>query len=220
MKIPLLFIIILFSLICPDRIATNRQVQTLSENNAIEGFDTSIRQNVRIVFYNVENLYDPFNDTLTMDDEFTNSGSRHWGYSKFREKVNHVAKTFLAIGEFYPPAVIGLCEVENRYVLRTLVNDSPLKRFKYRYIHHDSPDPRGIDVALIYRPDNFIVADWKAVEIRYPFDTLSRTREILIVKGALFSSDTVFFIVNHWPSRRGGAISSQPRRNFVASLLK
>jgi hypothetical protein len=216
----ILLTITLVSLACPGQNLTIRQRGNLSEKYATEEMMHAKRQNVRIVFYNVENLYDPFDDTTKLDDEFTSSGARHWGYSKFTEKVNHVAKTFLAIGESDPPAIIGMCEVENKYVLNRLVCHSPLQRFGYRVIHHESPDVRGVDVALIYRPEKFTVISWKCYEVHYSFDTLSKTRDLLLVKGILFRSDTITFIINHWPSRRGGQKESQPRRNFVASLVR
>lgn len=177
-------------------------------------------QIARIIFWNVENLYDPYDDSTKLDDEFTTAGARHWNWSKFSMKLNHVAKTLLASGEWSPPAIVGLCEVENRYVLNKLIFETPLKPWKYKIIHHDSPDRRGIDVAMIYRPDLFTVISSRSTLIRFPFDTLAQTREILLVQGIVFKRDTMTLFINHWPSRRGGYLSSQPRRNHVASILK
>lgn len=177
-------------------------------------------QNVRLTFWNVENLYDPYNDSTTLDDEFTSSGSKHWTYSKFRKKLNLVAKTLIAIGGWEPPVITGLCEVENKYVLNKLIYETPLKSWKFRVLHHESPDARGIDVAMIYRPDKFRLLTAKTFSINFPFDTTSQTREILMVKGLLFDSDTLTVFINHWPSRRGGYSSSQPRRNWVAGMLR
>ncbi|MCK9220689.1 MAG: endonuclease [Bacteroidales bacterium] len=177
-------------------------------------------QSVRIAFWNLENLYDPYDDTTKLDDEYTAMGAKHWSYGKFRIKLNHLAKTLLAIGKWEPPALIGFCEVENRYVLNKLIYDSPLKPWKYKFIHHESPDIRGIDVALLYRPAHFKPIFSKNILIRFPFDTLSQTREILMVKGVVFNRDTLTLFINHWPSRRGGALASQPRRNYVAAILR
>jgi endonuclease/exonuclease/phosphatase family metal-dependent hydrolase len=168
----------------------------------------------------VENLYDPYDDTTKLDDEFTSGGGKHWTWSKFTAKLNHVAKTLLAIGEWAPPAVIGLCEVENRYVLNKLVYNTPLKPWNYKFVHYESPDLRGVDVAMLYRPALFRVIATRNVSIRFPFDTLAQTREILYVKGVISSDDTLSVFINHWPSRRGGYLSSQPRRNYVASVLR
>jgi predicted extracellular nuclease len=199
---------------------SQRHVVISSEKRASADTFQKTRQNVRIVFWNVENLYDPYDDTTKLDDEFTPAGAKHWSYSKFRIKLNHLSKTLLAIGEWEPPVVIGLCEVENRYVLNKLIYDSPLSGHKYRILHHDSPDRRGIDVAMLYRPDRFRLISGKAERIRFPFDTAAETREILLAKGIIGGDDTVFICINHWPSRRGGAIESQPRRNYVAVLLR
>lgn len=178
------------------------------------------RQIVRIAFWNVENLYDPFDDTTKLDDEFTKSGLKKWSWGKFMRKLNHVAKTILAIGKWAPPPLVGLCEVENRYVLNKLIYETPLKPFKYKFIHHESPDMRGVDVALLYRPDVFRLIASRSTSIRFPFDTVAQTREILMVKGTLFDSDTIVLLINHWPSRRGGNLASQPRRNYVARVLR
>jgi predicted extracellular nuclease len=177
-------------------------------------------QHVRVVFWNVENLYDPYDDTTRLDDEFTTAGARHWNYSRFSLKLNHVAKTLLSAGGWEAPVIVGLCEVENRYVLNKLIYETPLKTWKYRFIHHDSPDLRGVDVALLYRPSVFKPVSSRCVAIRYPFDTLSQTREILLVTGILAGKDTLSVFVNHFPSRRGGSLGSQPRRKYVASVLR
>jgi len=173
-----------------------------------------------VVFWNVENLYDTYNDSTKLDDEFTRQGKMRWNYSRFHNKFNHIAKTLLAISEWQPPAIIGLCEVENRYVMNKLIYESPLKPYGYRMIHHESPDLRGIDVALLFRPSLFKVLSSKAYKIVFPFDTAARTREILFVQGQLLARDTLNLLINHWPSRRGGYEESQPRRDFVALVLR
>ncbi|MFZ4520362.1 MAG: endonuclease/exonuclease/phosphatase family protein [Bacteroidales bacterium] len=177
-------------------------------------------QFVIVAFWNVENLYDPYDDTTRLDDEFTSLGAKHWNWGRFSTKLNQVAKTLLSIGEWNAPAIVGLCEVENRYVLNKLIYETPLKPWKYRFLHHESPDRRGVDVAMLYRPDKFKIAASKTISIRFPFDTLAETREILLARGILFNHDTLFVFINHWPSRRGGYLGSQPRRNYVASILR
>jgi len=191
-----------------------------SENHAT--MDTLVKtgQNVRLLFWNVENLFDYRDDTTSQDEEFTSRGTMHWTYSKLRVKLSRVAKTMLAAGEWEPPGIIGLCEIENRYVLDKLVFESPLKPFLYRVIHRDSPDPRGIDVALLYREAVFTPLHSRWLSVHFPFDPASRTRDILYVKGVLLDTDTVHLFVNHWPSRRGGEKASAPRREFVASVLR
>jgi len=174
----------------------------------------------RVIFWNVENLYDPYDDTTKLDDEFTAKGSRRWNWGRFSLKLNHVAKTLLAAGEWSPPDVVGLCEVENRYVLNKLIHETPLTRFGYRFVHHESADLRGVDVALLYRPGRFRLLSEKSYTIRFPFDTLVQTRNILMVKGYFPPDDTLVIFVTHWPSRRGGQEISSPRRRFVAGLVR
>jgi hypothetical protein len=174
-------------------------------------------QQARIVSYNVENLYDTRNDSLTNDDEFSPGGSKYWTYNRFRCKIIHIYQTLVAIGDGEMPAVVGLCEIENRGVLNSLIYDTPLCKFNYKFIHRESPDARGIDVALLYRPDIFQPdsAAWLTV----PLPEGESTREILMVKGRLWLSDTVYFFVNHWPSRFGGAGASTSKRLAAAGTL-
>jgi hypothetical protein len=172
------------------------------------------------MFYNVENLYDPYNDTTILDDEFTAEGKKHWTYRKFREKITRVARTVIAAGGWDTVAFAGFCEVENRYVLNKLIYDSPLRSYGFRIIHHDSPDARGVDVAALYQPQKMRLLGFRYFSILFPFDTAARTRDILYVKAVLFETDTIHLFVNHWPSRRGGQGASSPRRNFVAARLR
>jgi Endonuclease/Exonuclease/phosphatase family len=199
---------------------TERQDAGITENRA--KVETALRKSqiVRVVFYNLENLYDPYDDSTKLDDEFTSKGIKRWTFSRFLVKLNHLAKTFIAIGGWEPPAMIGMCEVENRYVLNKMIYETPLKKYKYRFIHYESADARGIDVALLYRPALFKIVFSRNIIIQFPFDSLLRTRDILYVKGVLFSVDTVHLFVNHWPSRRGGFTESVPKRRVVAQTLR
>ncbi len=187
-----------------------------------EGFmdrerDTSA---VRIVFYNLENLYDPFNDSLTNDEEFTPEGAKHWNYRRYVQKLQCLSKTLLAVGGWEPPEIIGMCEVENRDVLHKLIYDTPLSAFHYRIVHHESPDPRGVDVALLYRPDKITALADSAIGVLYAFDTVSRTRDILYAKLLVTDKDTLHIFVNHWPSRFGGYMQTIEKRAQAASTLK
>jgi len=193
---------------------------TFTENCAKGDIREKTGQNVRVLFWNVENLFDYKDDTVTADEDFTSRGIMHWTYTRLQTKLFHMAKTILAAGEWSPPVLIGLCEVENRYVLNKLVYESPLKPFGYRIIHRNSPDSRGIDVALLYRSDRFIPVHNEWITIRFPVDSTVQTREILYVKGILTARDTIHLFVNHWPSRRGGEAASAPRRNYVAGVLR
>lgn len=177
------------------------------------------KDQVRIVFYNVENLFDVLNDSLKMDDEFTPEGSRKWTLGRYKQKLSNVYRTLIAIGGWKPAGIIGLCEVENYKVLNDLVEKTPLKQLDYQIIHKESPDHRGIDVALLYRRDMFRPITYEPIAIQGK-DPEWVSREILYVKGVVFGSDTIHLFVNHWPSRYGGQVGSAPRRIHAASMLK
>lgn len=173
----------------------------------------------RVMFYNVENLFDPFNDSLTRDDEFTPDGARHWTWNKMEKKINGIFKVIMAVGEFDPPVIVGFCEVENGFVMHRLIKETPLSKFDYRMVHRESPDPRGIDVALIYRPDRFQLLEKDFFRVVFPDEPTRRTREILYAKG-LMSKDTLHVFVNHWPSKFGGELESESGRYAAAYTLK
>ncbi len=173
----------------------------------------------RVMFYNAENLFDTKDDTLKNDDEFLPDSDRHWDNNKFYKKLNNTAKVIIGLGGWQAPAVVGLCEIENRYVLNQLVFDTPLKNYDYSVIHRESPDWRGIDVAMLYRKELFKPDTFFTIPVYFPFDPDSRTRDILYVKGR-FAEDTVHFFINHWPSRYGGYLETKPKRAFVAGLVK
>ena len=175
---------------------------------------------MRVMFYNVENLFNPTEDSITSDEEYQPGGMRGWTYNRLKRKQINIAKVVLAVGGWDPPELIGVCEVEDYSVLYGLTNDTPLKNFGYKIIHRNSPDPRGIDVALLYRPDKFKVLFSYPFSIRFPFDTAARTRDILFVKGIACKRDTLNIFVNHWPSKFGGATVTIPKRKYVASVLR
>lgn len=208
MKILVLFISFLSLLITSIDISAQTETSSNSEDS------------LRIMFYNVENLFDPFDDSLTIDEEFTNEGSRHWTWYKFQDKLQKIYKTILAVGNPYPPAIIGLCEIENRFVLNQLVYETPFSKLDYRIVHEESPDRRGIDVALLFDPNRFELLYHEAIEVNFPFDPDITTRDILYVKGLIFNKDTIHLFVNHWPSRYGGQLISEPKRKYVADLLR
>lgn len=177
-------------------------------------------QDIRIMFYNVENLFDVTDDSLTSDEEFTPEGDRRWNQRKMYDKIHGIYKVIMAVGTWEPPAVIGLCEIENRFVLEQLIYETPLNDFGYRIIHHESPDRRGIDVALLYRDEFFLPLHDEAVPVGFPFDTSYVTRDILYVKGLLGGSEMIHIFVNHWPSRYGGYLETIDKRKHVAGILK
>lgn len=188
----------------------------------MKDFDDKVRGNkgIRVMFYNVENLFDTFNDSLTKDDEFLPDGVKAWSYRRYEEKLNNIYKVITAVGGWEMPEIIGFCEVENRLVLEDLIKKTPLRKNQYEIVHENSPDARGIDVGLIYRKDKFKYIEHKAMRVVFPFDTTIKTRDILYVKGAVLGKDTLHIFVNHWPSRLGGQAKSEPRRLYVASVIR
>ena len=117
----------------------------------VSSFSQPVESTHKIMFYNVENLFHPSDDSLTLDDDFTPTGSYHWTYKKYYRKVAMIGKVIMAAGMGDPPWLVGLAEVENEKVLKDLCYNSPLRKFGYRYVHYDSPDRRGVDVAMLYR---------------------------------------------------------------------
>ncbi|WP_052345535.1 endonuclease/exonuclease/phosphatase family protein [Alkaliflexus imshenetskii] len=172
-----------------------------------------------IMFYNVENLFDVVDDPKTNDDEFTPDGNRRWTYNRMRQKFSNLNRVILNAGGWNLPVVIGLCEVENSWVLSAWLRETGLYNLGYRYVHFDSPDSRGIDVAMLYRRERFKVYASRPVEVNFgPGER--PTRDILYVKGVLDDADTLHVLVNHWPSRLGGAAASQPKRRHAATVVK
>ena len=170
----------------------------------------------QIFCWNLENFFDTRDDPATADEAFTPSGEHHWTRRKFEAKRNLIAKTIIASAERFGgriPSLIGLCEVENAAVLRSLTEDTPLEKLRYRTLHRDSPDPRGIDVALLYDPERVKLLEADFITIRQ-----FATREILYAKVAVH--DTLHIFVNHWPSKYSGAKTSEVRRVAVAQALQ
>lgn len=174
----------------------------------------------RVMFYNVENYFDCKHDTLKLDTEFMPNSLRAWHYGRFKEKRNHIAQVITAIGGWQAPTLVGLCEVENDYVMKQLVYYAGLKEQGYRYVMTHSSDRRGIDVALLWQRDQFRYLAHDTLYI--PLDALHHTptRDILHVTGLLLTGDSLDVFVCHLPSRRGGAAASEPARLKAASVLK
>lgn len=174
----------------------------------------------RIGFYNVENLFDLEDDSLTTDDAFTPEGENRYSFGRYKKKSTGLARTMLALGGWEPLEIIGLAEVENRWVLEGFTKFSPLKNAGYEIIHEDSPDRRGIDVACLYRPEKFNLILYKYYAVNFPFDPDRKTRDMLYLKGIMANNDTLHVFINHWPSRYGGQFASEPGRAFVANMLR
>jgi hypothetical protein len=179
-----------------------------------------------IAFYNLENLFDTEDDPFTFDDDRTPTGKDVWTEEKYRDKLKKMARVLSEIGREISgnsPVIIGLCELENRRVLEDLVAQPQLLDAGYEIIHYDSPDRRGIDVALLYQNASFEPLDSQSRRLLiYDADQPSKrvyTRDQLVVSG-LFEGEPMYFIVNHWPSRSGGEAKSSYKRESAARLNK
>lgn len=175
-------------------------------------------QHYRIMFYNVENFFDTKDDPDKNDNDFLPEGKKHWTQSRMNEKKNSIAKVIAAVGEGMPPAIIGICEVENSYVMQLLTRYSPIKKWRYNYVHFDSPDSRGIDVALLYDKNQFELIDSKPIKVM--FSKGRTTRDVLYVKGEGPGKNILHIFVCHTPSRLGGKGKSEPRRVQVMSIVR
>ena len=165
-----------------------------------------------VMFWNLENFFYP------VKGETIQENPKAVTWKRFRAKRDLISKTIIAIkdqeGDY--PSIIGLCEVENLKTLKNLIYDTPLSRLDYGIIHRDSPDSRGIDVALLYRREEIRILDTAFLRIRS-----FRTRDILYAKVySQIAGDTVHIFVNHWPSKLGGERKSSSRRDEAATLLR
>lgn len=193
------------------------------------------------VQFNCENLFDCLHDSLKNDIEFLPDGSYHWTPFRYWRKLNRVGQTIVSCGDrvgdaedfsaddfsvseesaagWRLPDMVALCEVENDSVMRDLTKRSLLRTARYEYVVTDSPDARGIDVALMYSPFSFRLLNSRAVRIT-PVRDMSPTRDLLYASGVVMSGDTLHVIVAHLPSRRGGEQLSRPFRRVVAEKIR
>ncbi len=184
-----------------------------------QGQESSIRV---IAFYNLENLFDTIDDPETYDQDYTPSGKFNYTSDDYRKKLYQLSSVIRDIGSPIGrkgPDILGVSEIENRMVLEDLISVPALDSMQYAIIHLDSPDRRGIDVALIYRKEEFFPLSHEAREVRIWSDSGERlyTRDILWVHGIL-DAEEIHFLVNHWPSRRGGVSRSSPKRMRAARV--
>jgi Endonuclease/Exonuclease/phosphatase family len=178
---------------------------------------------IAVGFYNLENLFDTENDTTINDEDFLPDGKMGWTPERYAEKLTNMAYAVSQIGLDHTKSglsVFGVAEIENRKVLEDLVVQPALANRNYKIVHYNSPDRRGIDVGLIYNPAHFTPIDSKPIPLLvYENEIREYTRDILFVKGVL-DGDTICFMVNHWPSRRGGEEASAYKRNKGAQICR
>ena len=178
------------------------------------------KRNITVLFYNVENLFDTQNAEGKNDGEFTPEGSKNWTEERYQKKLEDISKVLSSVNKNELPEIIGLCEVENKKVLEDLISTKKLVEGKYKIEHFESPDFRGIDCALIYRPDEFAVLESRPIKINFFDDPDYTTRDILYVKVKTKNRELFHIYVNHWPSRIGGVQQTEPKRVYVAQILK
>ena len=201
-----------------------------------------------VAFYNFENLFDTINDTATYDEEWTPKGLQRWTFEKYQKKLYNLSRVLAEIGSAEnsdAPTIIGGCEIENRGVLEDLVKQPKLIDKNYGIIHFDSPDKRGIDVALLYQKAKFQPTSYSSIPLYIYKNKNAKseiastaaeektddeiqvntanyriyTRDQLLVTGFL-DGEEINIIVNHWPSRSGGEKKSSPFREAAAALNK
>ena len=168
-----------------------------------------------IISYNLENLFDCQHDTLKNDYSFLPDGDHHWTYHKYQTKLDRIAQVVVNISGWESAALVGLCEVENARCLRDLCYR--LKRFHYQYVHYESEDERGIDVALLYDSTKVKVLDSRPLRVDLNEDN---TRDILYVKVLLHERDTMYAMVCHLPSRLGGGAATEWKRLQAKQVIQ
>ena len=178
-----------------------------------------ISRDIWIASYNVENLFDPYNDPQTEDEEFLPRGRYEWTEQKYQRKLDQIGKALGSIGKGKGPDIFGVVEVENRKVLEDLINRKSLREHPYQIVHEESTDQRGIDVALVYDATVFQYEDHWKCRGKFPEEPYFRTRDALVVKG-LINQLPIHFIVNHWPSRREGRAETEHRRLGMAQAVR
>lgn len=176
-----------------------------------------------VSFYNLENLFDTIVDpdpNKILQDDFTPNGAHQFTAKRYQEKLENMAKVIADLGvETTPdgPAILGVAEIENRQVLEDLVAMPAIKDRNYKIVHYDSPDARGIDVALLYQEKYFNFESSQKFVLLDPEDPNHHTRDQLLVSGTI-DGEKFHFMVAHWPSRRGGERASRPGRVRAAEL--
>ncbi len=173
-----------------------------------------------IAFYNIDNLYDDVDDTDHDDQDFTPNGQYQWTSDRYHQKLDNMAKVIAQLANGKAPDVLGVCELESAKALEDLINTGDLKG-QYGMVHYDSPDERGVDVALIYKTRKFKVLSSEKVPVVLTKDLNDRTRDQLFVKALLIASnDTICFYVCHFPSRREGKDESEINRMDAAKTCR
>ena len=200
-----LYKILLFSLI----ISVNYLAGCVQKSN---------EHSIAVAFYNCENFFDPADNPAKDDEDFTPDGKYHYTQKIYEQKLHNIATVIQSMDGADGPVIIGLAEVENSTVLNDLVHQQEISRRGYKYEWYDGPDPRGINVAMLYNPKHFSVLHSEPLHVDLTVTgEASKTRDVLHVFGIL-EGDTVHVFINHWPSRRGSEDESGPKRAIAARV--
>lgn len=180
------------------------------------------RDSVSVMFWNLENFFDWKNDSTSVSDsDFSSKGSRHWTRKRFQSKCNAIAKSILWVSEEegFLPDIIGFAEVENAFALKRLLRSTALEKLDYEIVHFDSHDRRGIDVALLFRASRLTLKSAQPCHL-YIGGAIIDTRDILLAEFLVPGGDSLAVLVNHHPSKYGGAALSDARREVAVNRLK
>ncbi len=209
-----------FLLACISLLGTRCSDTASTDANSIDqsnGRATTSKE-ITVVFYNIENLFDTENDPDILDDDFTSEGKYAWTAERLQLHLEHSAQVLSAIDDDQPE-LVGLCEIENKKVLEQLASTGGLASARYGFVHKDSPDERGIDVALLFDEEIFSLIKTEFLLVTLPNHEDPNTRDVLYAE--LKSSGEKFHVfVNHWPSRRQGQQESEANRIAAAEIVK
>ena len=194
MKFPRLILMLLFSIECGFLFA---------------------QDSLTIISYNLENLFDCEHDTLKNDSSFLPDGMHHWTYRRYHTKLDRIAQVIVNISGWESAALVGLCEVENARCLRDLCYR--LRCFHYKYVHYESPDERGVDVALLYDSTKVNILTSRPLPVILSGD---QTRDILYVEALIEKKDTLHTMVCHLPSMLGGAAATEWKRQTAKRVIQ
>ena len=214
------FFLTVWTLLLLQNCGATQQAQKATNNSSkpvvvnANSQQTTASGTLRAAFYNVENLFDTKDDTNKNDDDFLPTGKNEWNAERYQTKLERISEVLNKIGDGKMPDIVGLCEVENLSVLQDVVKQSGSKA---AIVHFDSPDERGIDVALLYNPQTFKLVEKQALPVKLSDDY---TRDILYTKGTIPNGEYLHVFVNHWPSRREGTEQSEIKRVTAAKVLK
>lgn len=176
-------------------------------------------QQVRIMTWNVENLFDARHDSLKQDEEFLPESERQWTWGRYWHKIEDISRVVMGVGGDEPPALVALQEVENDSCMIALTQRGPLWSIHYKYVMTDSPDLRGVDVALLYRPEMFRLLGSESRRVPSEQYGLRPTRDILHAWGRLLGGDTLHVVVCHLPSRAGDSRQGKRNRQLAVNTL-